>query len=127
MLDRGSYQAAAIRDVVKSGAMALVFTLLAILCLVASEDARTIIERLPISRRGDRYGVALGVFAVMATVCWAVSLGILATSPAQHDQFAKKNARFDPAPNKGRHHPDPGDADYRTPIWRYWINRNRRA
>ena len=121
------YQDAAIRDALKSGAIALAFSALAILCWVASEDARMILEPLPFSRHGNDYEVVLTFLAVMAVACWAVSLGILATSPAQHERFAAKNARYDPAQNKSRRSPDPADAAYHTPIWRYWIERHRRV
>ena len=127
MPDGGKYQDAAIRDVLRSGAMALVFSLLVVVCLMASEDARAILDPSPIFRHGNGYGIFLAACALMAGACWAVSLGILATSPAQHDRFAGKNARFDPVTSERRRRPDPDDAGYHTPIWRYWIKRSRRV
>lgn len=121
-----NYQDAAIRDVIRIGALAVVATVLAVGCAVASPDVRAVLDHIPVSRHGRRnYDTLALALPILAACFWTVSLGILATSPAQHDAWARKMARFDRAPETSRRRPDPLDQDYRTPVWRYWLRRKR--
>jgi hypothetical protein len=123
------YEDVALGDVARIGGAALVFTLLAGVCLVASGPVTAVVEPLPISRHGHDYIVVLGVLATMAVICWVISLGIFLTSPRQHDSYERwmkrRNRSTTEAVGKPRIRPDPASAHYEIPIWRYWRLRGR--
>jgi len=106
--------------------MAAGFTILTIVCLAARGPVTAALEPLPISRHGHDYVIVLSVLVIMAVICWVISLGMLLTSPAQQERYAKKNARFDATPNDPRRvRPNPSHPGYHTPIWCYWLGRGR--
>ena len=120
-----SYQDAVIRDVLLHGAIALAFTIMLVICLACSKQAREILEPLPISRSGYDYVMVVATLGVLAVIWWAVPLGMLFTTPEQHDRLASKQSPALPKRKRPYLWPDVTDPDYRTPVWRYWLSKRR--
>ncbi len=121
-----TYQDQKLKAIGRLSIIAAVLTMLLLISLIYPDRTRSLVQLLPLSRRGNDYGVWLAVLAITAPICWAVNFGLIFTSPEQEVRFVKWSKRWQKTPTKfDEIEFDTLDPDYRKVAWRYFLDKRK--
>lgn len=120
------YQEEKLRAIGRLSIFAVALSVLLLLSVIYPDQTESLVQRLPLSRHGREYAVWLAFLWVMVPLCWAVNLGLIFTSPEQEVRFSKWSKRWRKTPTPfDTIEFDTLDPAYRTPAWRYFLERRR--